>query len=50
LSRFRGVDFGSRKLMTEALVLDGSVPDYSTAQRLAEELLQAHRTYLPQFK
>jgi alpha-galactosidase len=40
---------GSRKLMTEALVLDGSVPDYSTAQRLTEELLQTHRTYLPQF-
>ena len=41
---------GSRKLMTEALVLDGSVPDYSTAERLAEDLLRVHAPYLPQFK
>lgn len=41
---------GSRKLLTEALVLDGGVPDYHVAEQLTEDLLSAHAAYLPQFK
>jgi alpha-galactosidase len=40
---------GSRKMLTEALVLDGGVTDYCVAERLAEDLLRAHAAYLPQF-
>ena len=40
---------GSRKLFVEALLADGSVTDPSTAERLADELLMAHKQYLPQF-
>ena len=41
---------GNRKLMTEALVMDGGVEDYSVAESLAEDLVRAHTAYLPQFK
>lgn len=41
---------GSRKLLTEALVLDGGVPEYRVAEQLTEDLLRAHAAYLPQFK
>ncbi len=40
---------GSRKLFVEALLLDGSVADESTAGRLADDLLKAQAAYLPQF-
>jgi alpha-galactosidase len=40
---------GERKLMTEALILDGSVLDYRTAERLTEDLLRTQAPYLPQF-
>ena len=40
---------GSRKLFVEALLADGSVSDPSTAGKLADELLAAHKQYLPQF-
>lgn len=40
---------GSRKLFVEALIADGSVTDRTTATRLAEELLDAHKAHLPQF-
>jgi alpha-galactosidase len=40
---------GNRKLLTEALVLDGGVNDYGVAEQLTEELLRAHAAYLPQF-
>ena len=40
---------GSRKLLTEALVLDGGVPDYCVAEKLTEDLLRAQAAYLPQF-
>jgi alpha-galactosidase len=40
---------GSRKMFTEALVLDGGVPDYGIAEKLTEDLLRAHAAYLPQF-
>lgn len=41
---------GSRKLFVEALLADGSVTDPATAEKLADELLQAHKQYLPQFE
>ncbi len=40
---------GSRKLFVEALLMDGAVTDRTTAESLADELLAAHRQYLPQF-
>jgi alpha-galactosidase len=40
---------GSRKLFVEALLADGSMNDPSTAEKLADELLMAHKQYLPQF-
>jgi alpha-galactosidase len=40
---------GDRGLFVEALLLDGAVSDRETAEKLADELLQAHRQYLPQF-
>jgi len=40
---------GERKLMTEALILDASVPDYRTTERLTEDLLRTQAPYLPQF-
>ena len=41
---------GNRKLLAEALVLDGGVTDHSVAERLTEDLLRAHANHLPQFK
>ena len=40
---------GDRRLFVEALLADGSVADPSVAKRLADELLEAHRQYLPNF-
>lgn len=40
---------GSRKLFVEALLMDGAVTERATAESLADELLAAHRQYLPQF-
>jgi len=40
---------GSRKLFVEALLLDGCMTDRGAAEKLAEELLAAHKQYLPQF-
>ena len=40
---------GNRKLLVEAMILDGGVADYATATKLAEDLLRAHAAYLPQF-
>jgi alpha-galactosidase len=41
---------GNRKLVVEALLLDGCVSDAAAATRLADDLLAAHRAYLPQFE
>lgn len=41
---------GNRKLLVEALLADGSVTDRHVAGKLADELLQAHAPYLPQFE
>jgi alpha-galactosidase len=40
---------GSFDLFVEALLTDGSVPDPNAAAALARDLIQAHKTHLPQF-
>ena len=40
---------GSREKFVQALVLDGSVGSLDEAAALADDLLAAHRAYLPQF-
>ena len=40
---------GSRELMLEALLADGGVPNVDTARALRDDLIEAHRQYLPQF-
>jgi len=40
---------GDRGLFVEALLADGSVTDPEVAGRMANELLEAHRQYLPNF-
>jgi len=40
---------GKRRLFYEALLADGAVADPVVAERMGEELLGAHRAYLPQF-
>jgi alpha-galactosidase len=40
---------GDRKLFVEALLADGAVLDPEVAREMAEELLEAHRQYLPNF-
>ncbi len=40
---------GSRKMMVEAMIMDGAVKDYSTAEKLTEAMLRAQAEQLPQF-
>lgn len=40
---------GDRSLMEEALLLDGCVTDEEIAKNLTNDLLEAHKMYLPQF-
>lgn len=40
---------GSRKLFVEALLADGAITDPFAAGKMADELLAAHKQYLPQF-
>ncbi len=40
---------GDRQLFIEALLADGAVTDPEVARKMGEELLQAHRQYLPNF-
>ena len=40
---------GDRRLFVEALLADGSVTDPEVADKMANELLEAHRQYLPNF-
>jgi alpha-galactosidase len=40
---------GDRKLLVEAMILDGGVYDYATASKLADDLLKTHKQHLPQF-
>lgn len=41
---------GDRKLWADAMMLDGAVTDYGTAERLVEEFIEEHKEYLPQYK
>ena len=40
---------GDRRLMAEAMLVDGAVRDKETAEKLTDELLKAHKDFLPQF-
>ena len=40
---------GDRRLALEALLMDPLVKEYSIAERMLDELLRAHKQYLPQF-
>jgi alpha-galactosidase len=40
---------GDRRIFVEALLADGAVTDPQVAVRMADELLAAHRQYLPNF-
>ncbi len=40
---------GDRALWREALLADGAVTDHTTADKVVEAMLAAHRAYLPQF-
>ncbi|HWR50114.1 MAG TPA: hypothetical protein VN428_03350 [Bryobacteraceae bacterium] len=40
---------GDRKLLVEAMIIDGGVYDYATASKLTDELLKTHKQHLPQF-
>jgi alpha-galactosidase len=40
---------GDRKLLVEALLADGAVTDPQVARKMGDELLEAHRQYLPNF-
>ena len=40
---------GDRKLLVEALLADGAVTDAEVARKMGDELLEAHRQYLPNF-
>jgi alpha-galactosidase len=40
---------GNRKMMVEAMLLDGAVGDYVTAEKLTDALLKAQAEHLPQF-
>jgi len=40
---------GDRRLFVEALLADGSVRDPEVARKMVDELLEAHRQYLPNF-
>ena len=55
-AKIRAVEFtvdaavkGSRDLMVEALLADGTVGDPDLARVLASDLIEGHREYLPQF-
>jgi len=41
---------GNRNLFVQALVLDGAVDSLDTATDLADELIEVHKEYLPQFR
>jgi alpha-galactosidase len=40
---------GNRKLLVEAMILDGGVSDYQLATKLTEDLLEAQKQHLPHF-
>ncbi len=40
---------GDRRLMAEAMLVDGAVRNKDTAEKLTNELLKVHKSFLPQF-
>jgi alpha-galactosidase len=40
---------GDRRLLVEALLADGAVSDPAVAREMSDELLEAHKAYLPNF-
>jgi len=43
------IQAGERRLVVQALIADGAITRVEAAERLVDELLAAHRAYLPQF-
>ena len=41
---------GDKKLWADAMMLDGAVTELETAEKLAEDFMEEHRDYLPQYQ
>lgn len=41
---------GDKKLWADAMILDGAVTDYETAEKLVEDFIAEHGQYLPQYR
>lgn len=41
---------GDKKLWADAMMLDGTVTDYETAENLVNDFIEEHKQYLPQYK
>lgn len=41
---------GDRQLWADAMMLDGAVTDYETAENLVNDFIEEHKDYLPQYK
>lgn len=41
---------GDKQLWADAMMLDGAVTDYETAEKLVEDFIAEHGQYLPQYK
>ncbi len=41
---------GDKKMWADAMMLDGTVTDYQTAEKLVEDFISEHGEYLPQYK
>lgn len=41
---------GNRQLWADAMMLDGAVTDYETAENLVNDFIEEHKDYLPQYK
>lgn len=41
---------GDRQLWADAMMLDGAVTDYETAENLVNDFIKEHKDYLPQYK
>lgn len=41
---------GNRQLWADAMMLDGAVTDYETAENLVNDFIKEHKDYLPQYK
>lgn len=41
---------GDKQLWADAMMLDGAVTDYETAENLVQDFMEEHKDYLPQYK